>query len=437
MSGDMEGKPKTPINGTITSYDPVDAVGRIVLDDGTELPFGQTSMQGREPVVGVVVRVTEISKHPLGGWKAQVVKIPEGSSDDYLRALSNRDQKLAKQRPESHSPKIKDESEPLTPEEQRELEEHRAIQVAAAKEREAESVRARLRAWESMDSEPMSEQSAQHRAKKLLESNGIDSAVQLARHATTTMRFATFSGETSLGESRIGGLPDVSNSFEWPRFRKTPLAFLLQLNLAEISEYFGDSILPNAGRLLFFFEADEQQWGFDPQDKGVWRVIYDESPDIAPRNPPSDLQDGSFPQAKVKYYKSPSMPSPRSDAQYQRLGLTDEEQGNRYWDFFAKLDAVDTRHQILGDPDPIQSDMELECQLASNGINVGEAEGYETPEAIKLAPGSKDWVLLLQLDSDDTTAMNWGDWGRLYFWIREDDLSHYKFNDVWMILQCY
>jgi uncharacterized protein YwqG len=45
-------------------------------------------------------------------------------------------------------------------------------------------------------------------------------------------------------------------------------------------------------------------------------------------------------------------------------------------------------------------------------------------------------VLLLQVDSDDV-GMMWGDGGRLYFWIREQDARRADFSNVWMILQCY
>ncbi|MBN2239580.1 MAG: DUF1963 domain-containing protein [Dehalococcoidales bacterium] len=39
-------------------------------------------------------------------------------------------------------------------------------------------------------------------------------------------------------------------------------------------------------------------------------------------------------------------------------------------------------------------------------------------------------------NSDDDTGMMWGDAGKLYFWIKKDDLKNADFTDVWMILQC-
>jgi hypothetical protein len=54
----------------------------------------------------------------------------------------------------------------------------------------------------------------------------------------------------------------------------------------------------------------------------------------------------------------------------------------------------------------------------------------------ELESGRYDWILLLQLDSDDDAGMMWGDVGMLYFWIKREDLKKENFDNVWMILQC-
>jgi uncharacterized protein YwqG len=46
-------------------------------------------------------------------------------------------------------------------------------------------------------------------------------------------------------------------------------------------------------------------------------------------------------------------------------------------------------------------------------------------------------MLLLQIDSDDAIGWTWGDAGRLYFWIRKQDLAARRFDRVWTILQCH
>lgn len=51
--------------------------------------------------------------------------------------------------------------------------------------------------------------------------------------------------------------------------------------------------------------------------------------------------------------------------------------------------------------------------------------------------GKQDWMLLLQLDSDEELGAMWGDLGRLYFWIRREDFAAGNFDDVWCFLQSH
>jgi uncharacterized protein YwqG len=80
--------------------------------------------------------------------------------------------------------------------------------------------------------------------------------------------------------------------------------------------------------------------------------------------------------------------------------------------------------------------MELDCQLASNGIYVGNPEGYQDPRRAELEAGAAEWKLLLQLDTDDDTGWMWGDTGTLYYWIRESDARRGDFSNVWFSYQC-
>lgn len=95
-----------------------------------------------------------------------------------------------------------------------------------------------------------------------------------------------------------------------------------------------------------------------------------------------------------------------------------------------------THHRLLGHPQVVQNPMELECQLVTNGIYCGSSEGYEGDERKSLESGAADWRLLLQIDSDDAPGWMWGDVGRIYFWIKQQDLALRRFDDVWLIFQC-
>ena len=67
----------------------------------------------------------------------------------------------------------------------------------------------------------------------------------------------------------------------------------------------------------------------------------------------------------------------------------------------------------MGHPKVIQNEMQLECQLVSNGLYCGDASGYDHPTRKILETGAMDWRLLFQLDTDDDfqsgkPGMMWG-----------------------------
>ena len=93
-------------------------------------------------------------------------------------------------------------------------------------------------------------------------------------------------------------------------------------------------------------------------------------------------------------------------------------------------------HRLLGHPTPVQGDMQLECQLVTNGLYCGDSSGYQDPRVNDLRAGASDWRLLLQIDSDEKAGMMWGNVGRLYYWIKEADLAARDWDLSWLILQC-
>jgi len=96
------------------------------------------------------------------------------------------------------------------------------------------------------------------------------------------------------------------------------------------------------------------------------------------------------------------------------------------------------RHGMFGWPDEVQGDMRLQCQLASNGIYCGDLTHYDHPRFAELEDGQQNWVLLLQIDTDeDGPGWMWGDCGRLYFWIHEVAFEACDFDNAWVVLQCY
>jgi uncharacterized protein YwqG len=234
--------------------------------------------------------------------------------------------------------------------------------------------------------------------------------------------------------SRLGGAPNLPPDIEWPTSPSgSSLAFLAQLDLSAIPPIPGMD-LPREGALFFFYDSVEQAWGFSPEHAGSWKVAFTaQSLNSIPLRPaPEGLEDDSrF--APLSLAASLEHTFPALDpATMEQLEISEDE-------FDGLLDlqeAEGTIHRIGGYPDEIQGDVALKAQLVSNGIDCGDGEGYEVGEARGLNAGAADWLLLLQLDSEDEAGMMWGDLGRLYFMIHKADLASRHFDKVWTILQC-
>jgi uncharacterized protein YwqG len=246
--------------------------------------------------------------------------------------------------------------------------------------------------------------------------------------------------ELETGASKVGGCPDLPPGIAWPAWKESPLSFLAQINLAELARFEAAKPLSASGTLFFFYDAEQRTWGFAPKDLGSWKVLFstEHSSNLVRRSlPDALLEHAQFPACSVSFYQENTVP-PLDSMVVNALGLSEQEQ-DAYWDFVNdyKQGHSEVVHRILGHPDPIQGDMQLECQLASNGLYVGNLSAYKHPRRKELEPGSLEWRLLLQLDSDDNAGMMWGDVGRLYFWIRESALQARNFDQAWMVLQCY
>jgi uncharacterized protein YwqG len=76
------------------------------------------------------------------------------------------------------------------------------------------------------------------------------------------------------GCSKMGGNPDMPEEMEWPTSNGSPLDFLMQVNLSELNMYSRPKPLPEAGMLYFFYDTSEQRWGFAPEDRESWQVLF-------------------------------------------------------------------------------------------------------------------------------------------------------------------
>jgi uncharacterized protein YwqG len=289
-------------------------------------------------------------------------------------------------------------------------------------------------------------------------------AEAIAGYAVPSLEMsAAASATVPVGATKIGGRPDLPNQTAWPRrsdrvregamepvLGAIPLAFLAQVDLAEAARALpvDENPLPASGVLSFFYDAYGQPWGSDPEDRHDFRVIYSgPAEELVPAMPPEDLPEVCrFAQRAASLHRKPSLPSDRSEEIYA-LELTDEEY-ERYLEFRGSRGTNPSRMLfgtgLLGYPDAVQdARMEVECELCSHGIDPEaywgpiRAGGNPSRRIAALAEGAKGaWRLLLQLDEDSESGMEWWyDTGMLYFWVTDHGLSEEDFDNVWVVLQ--
>jgi uncharacterized protein YwqG len=240
--------------------------------------------------------------------------------------------------------------------------------------------------------------------------------------------------EIKIGQSKIGGLPDLPNNVDW--FKENngkSLSFIAQINCSELKTFEQNLKLPDNGIIYFFYSAEQEAWGFDTKDEDKFKVYYSASTDnIVRKDAPSDLEAHSIYKSCILNYKN-SVSLPSWENELVRNRLNDKELGS-----YIEITSNEEMNKMFGYADNVQGEMELECQLVTNGLYCGDETGYNDPRRPQLEKGMGDWNLLLQIDSEeDKTGMMWGDAGRLYFWIKEQDLKNLNFDKSWFILQCY
>lgn len=273
----------------------------------------------------------------------------------------------------------------------------------------------------------------------------------LVRHSIRLHTTAANESELRIGLTKIGGQPDLPKGMEWPTetivttktegfwiFKKEvthetkmPLSFIAQVNFAETREYDRDGLLPQSGILYVFYAAEQDAWGFSPLDTENFRIIFQEDMRVplAKRDFPEELVDyARYEAVSVQFESEYSLPSDHPSYR----DFTDSETDLLY-DFLEKPED----NRMLGYANEIQGSMEWDCELVRHGLDVRKSAIYQSPEALALQANAKDWILLLQIDSIDAAGMQWGDAGRLYFWIKRDDLTRRDFSKCWFALQCY
>ena len=225
-----------------------------------------------------------------------------------------------------------------------------------------------------------------------------------------------------IGQSKLGGLPDFPQDWEYPRFGDNPLSFLAQINLSDIPDSLSANLLPDTG-ILYFFSAwawiDEQSDFVIPWDESPWddlsfsRVLYfDGDPDsLLPANPPGGLY--IYKEMPIGFSRLWTLPRAAS---YVREPIVSSLNWSE--DDYEKLDELYFDYSYL-------------YQRARNYPPDYHLLGYSAPINVEITKDGE--CLLLQVDGH-LSGNQWADGGVIYFVIGQQDLINNDFSRVRAIL---
>lgn len=216
------------------------------------------------------------------------------------------------------------------------------------------------------------------------------------------------------GTSRLGGSPDLPRGTRWPMCKRQPMAFLGQLDLADIPADVRGG-LPSRGLLSFFLHVEEEEPGIGA-DEGFWlwggdcgRAILTSSrtPLIrrtAPRrNPRMVLRPAKAilrRQMTVPDLDAVDMDRLTPPLRRIRLNRRDQDRYIAFRDRLSRVSGDGTVHRFGGYGDTLQLDPRRACG------------------------GPRDqWRLLLQFEWDERLGFEVADGGNGWLYARAADLA--------------
>jgi uncharacterized protein YwqG len=257
--------------------------------------------------------------------------------------------------------------------------------------------------------------------------------------------------EIAIAASKFGGSPDLPDGFAWPEAtsskKKEAMEFVGQIRLSDLPRPLPEPV-PQDGLLSFFTHWSEGRAFYFPEGTSLRRTVGPYAPiERAPTGFWENLRAGFTRKAGARHtYRAAAVsiepavsPAHGISSIVEQLKLS-EADAETYidlceasWDSGSGSDVV--KHQMFGHASPVQNEMELECHFR----RLHEKPRWDLPPESFIA-ATRDWVLLLQVDSDDTKAgpgWMWGDLGMVYFWIHREDLARRAFDRVIAIEQCH
>jgi len=212
--------------------------------------------------------------------------------------------------------------------------------------------------------------------------------------------------------ARIGGLPLLPADFVWPEKEGETYIYVATVDLARVAAEAPHPYLPAEGFLFFFSAESEYEDG---------RVVYSPGPCVVRADPSRRV----YPEEETAMRVSPRWAFTSSEPAFwddlERLGSSPDEEVVRAATILKWV--PEAAHHLLGGP------KEIQCPVEDDWEKLVQ-EGFGSAPELFDDEDDRKWILLLQLDSDRSIDMFWGDMGCIYYGIRLGDLKHRRFEKV-------
>ncbi|MBC8162153.1 MAG: DUF1963 domain-containing protein [Roseiflexaceae bacterium] len=237
------------------------------------------------------------------------------------------------------------------------------------------------------------------------------------------------SGQGEIGQSRIGGTPDLPASLAWPQYTtalKGYYAFLLQINLAELPQ-FAANPLPTQG-MLYLFTNDEGSAADQLR-------FYDGGEPLQPAALPAGAQtyvdwiDDLLPY-RLEFALAPDLPRWATNDYSE---LTEQLGTEEKLDDLGCALSQGSIGKLLGHVAGIGHDPRQDAYVVKD-VNPAWLYDYEQRGKLDMANAQR-WVNLIMLDTIREVDLMFGDAGYLHVLIDRDDLARHDFSRLYASIE--
>jgi uncharacterized protein YwqG len=242
-----------------------------------------------------------------------------------------------------------------------------------------------------------------------------------------------------VGNSRIGGVPDLPSDWEWPRSAGDGyLNFILQLNLGEVPSLVRNP-LPERGVLYFFVEEEEPAYDVKA------RILHFEGESAELRRADAPDEEAfcleyytDLKAHKLKARRTVELPS-YAGPLLETVGKKDRDKvGRRYGNLVTEAYEGDekTIGQLFGYPGTLGGDPCVDAFLLRNGHeDWHEDEELQVEHRDEIMAGAAEWEMLLRVRSDLEVGISIWDSGYFEVLIRHEDLAARNYTNTHTVVE--